>query len=52
MKTNKEFIKENCECMLNIIKAFKDCEKDELNDLALSFDTCKEDLIKSLEVEQ
>ena len=52
MKTNKEFIKENCECMLNIIKALKDCEKAEINDFELSYEACKEDLRNSLEAEE
>jgi hypothetical protein len=49
MKPDKEFIKENCEHMIKIIDAFKNCEKDELNDLENMFDTMKEDLKKSLE---
>ena len=52
MKPDKEFIKENCEHMIKIIDAFKNCEKDELNDLENMFDTMKEDLISSMRIQE
>jgi len=45
-------IQENCEIMIKIIDALRGCEKGDLNDVALSFDTCREDLSQSLNTEE